>query len=123
MACGASFEDTGPLVADFVASGLPEPQQAKRGIRGRILYVDHFGNALTNIANGLLAGAGPVNAVAVGRIHRVPLYRFYSEVDPGRPLALRGSCGFLEIAVNGGSATALLGVKVGDEVVVETVAG
>jgi S-adenosylmethionine hydrolase len=38
-------------------------------------------------------------------------------VPPRRPVALVGSSGFLEIAINGGSAEKVLGLRVGTRVV------
>jgi S-adenosylmethionine hydrolase len=40
-------------------------------------------------------------------------------VEPGERLALFGSTGFLEIAINQGKASSLLGLEVTDSVVVE----
>jgi len=42
---------------------------------------------------------------------------FYQAVPPKRPVALVGSSGFLEIAVNGGSAERVLGLRIGTRVV------
>ena len=40
--------------------------------------------------------------------------------DPDEPFAIWGSTGFLEIAINGGSAASSLGVKRGDEIQIHT---
>ena len=50
----------------------------------------------------------------VGKIRRT-----YWDVAPGKPLALIGSSGLLEIAVRDGSAAKDLRLKVGDEVTVD----
>jgi S-adenosylmethionine hydrolase len=50
----------------------------------------------------------------VGKVRRT-----YWDVAPGKPLALIGSSGLLEIAVRDGSAAVDLKIRVGDEVVVE----
>ena len=47
----------------------------------------------------------------VGKIRRT-----YWDVAPGKPLALIGSSGLLEIAVRDGSAAEDLKIRVGDEV-------
>ena len=49
-----------------------------------------------------------------------PLKTFYQAVAPKTPVALVGSSGFLEIAVNGGSAEKALGVRIGTRVVLRT---
>jgi S-adenosylmethionine hydrolase len=51
------------------------------------------------------------NGIALGS-----LLRTYWDVAPGRPLALIGSSGLLEIAVRDGSAAEALGVRAGDVV-------
>ncbi len=84
--------------------------------RGRVIHIDHFGNATTNIRQDALrekpAVSVRVNRRTVGRIRRT-----YWDVAPGKPLALIGSSGLLEIAVRDGSAHDDLKVRVGDEVV------
>lgn len=81
---------------------------------GRVIHVDHFGNATTNVPGELL-DRSPVQTVRAGR-HRVPLRRTYAGVPIGGPLALVGSSGLLEIAVRNGSACKRLGLRVGDVV-------
>jgi S-adenosylmethionine hydrolase len=40
----------------------------------------------------------------------------YDDVDEGKPLAVIGSCGFMEISVNRGNAAKKMGLKIGDKV-------
>jgi S-adenosylmethionine hydrolase len=82
---------------------------------GRVIHLDHFGNATTNIVHDAIRGQARrivrVNGRVVGSLRRT-----YSDVAPGEPLALIGSSGLLEIAVRDGSAAEQLRVRVGDEV-------
>src|SRR5688572_7987028 len=84
--------------------------------RGRVIHIDHFGNATTNIRQDALREKPAVNVHvnrrAIGRLRRT-----YWDVAPGKPLALIGSSGLLEIAVRDGSAHDDLKIRVGDEVV------
>jgi S-adenosylmethionine hydrolase len=86
--------------------------------RGCVIQIDQFGNATTNIPyEHLRARNGAVDVRIRGRkIGR--LKRTYWDVAPGKPLALIGSSGLLEIAVRDGSAERDLRMKVGDEVVI-----
>lgn len=84
------------------------------GLRGQIIYIDSFGNAVTNVLASALQG---VAAVKIKGRHRVPVKRTYQDVAPGRPLALVGSSGLLEIAVCQGHAADLLKLKVGDPLI------
>lgn len=90
------------------------------GFSGLIQYVDAFGNLVTNIPGHLVEGrTWRIRAAD----HDLPGKRTYGDVSPGAPLALTGSHGFVEIAVNGGNANVLLSLNVGDPVQVLLSAG
>lgn len=107
-----------PLADDPVLLDAAPAADLRRG--GVVLHVDHFGNATTNVPAALLAGA-PVRDVRAGGRSLGPVRRTYQDVGPGEPLALVGSSGLLEVAVNRGSAADVLGIKVGDGI--EVLAG
>ncbi len=73
----------------------------------RVLHVDRFGTFVTNIAQeqlsaGQFSRRGPdilVNSESIG-----PVRAAFGDVAVGEPLALIGSSGMVEIAVNRGSA-------------------
>ena len=100
-----------PVLLDLEPASFGEP-------RGRIIHIDHFGNATTNIRHDALRDMPPVT-VKIKRRKIGRLRRTYWDVPPGRPLALIGSSGLLEIAVRDGSARDDLKVRVGDEVVLQ----
>jgi len=72
----------------------------------RVVYVDGFGNLVTNVRGDALGAAA---AVRIGG-RELPILGTYADVPEGAPLALVGSFGLLEIAVNRGSAAVLLGL-------------
>ena len=82
---------------------------------GRVIHIDHFGNATTNVLHHDLRKR-EVRQVAVKGRKVGKIRRTYWDVAPGKPLALIGSSGLLEIAVRDGSAKDDLKVRVGDEV-------
>lgn len=84
----------------------------------KVIHVDVFGNATTNLSREML-GERRIRAVRARGRDLGRLRRTYWDVAPGRPLALIGSSGLLEVAVRDGSAAQELGVRVGDEVAVE----
>lgn len=96
----------GSIVNDPVSFKMPAPQQREGILYGQVIRVDNFGNLITNIRRRHLkafAGTGqPIihfeNLVIEG------LENTYSETTPGDLLALFGSSGYLEIAVNQGRA-------------------
>ena len=88
-------------------------------IRGEIVYIDHFGNAITNIGAELIPDSRKTVCEAIGkRKVRCDLAEFYGAVPVNSPVAVISSSGFLEIAMNGGSATQQFELKIGDPVIV-----
>ncbi len=94
---------------------MPEPRVQDGQISGVVLRVDRFGNLITNIDRRSvqqLAGGRRIIVEAAGR--PVPdVVETYAEAAPGSICALFGSSGHLEIAINGGSAAASLGLSRG----------
>jgi S-adenosylmethionine hydrolase len=120
LACGGGIEEAGPAVSDFERLEWPEPRQTRDGWLGEVLYVDQFGNAITNLEAPTGARERSTELVT-HRGARCPLEAFYESVPAGQPLALIGSADLIEVAVNGGSAAAQLGLTPGTEIrLVET---
>lgn len=82
----------------------------------RVIYADRFGNLMT----GLRAAKVPDNALIRAGDQRLRHARTFGEMPPGTPFWYANSSGLVELAVNRGSAAALLGLAVGDAVEVET---
>lgn len=106
----------GPPVTDIVQLPIPTHQVAGNTIIGQIVKIDRFGNAITNLSESALAGIGSTYEIRVGSTRLTRLNRAYAESGIGKPLAIIGSFGVLEIAINGGSAETRLGLKRGDVV-------
>jgi S-adenosylmethionine hydrolase len=118
---GVPIQELGPALKDFVRLAWPEPRVRRDGFEGEVFYIDRFGNAITNLEGRLPGASGRASCeVHAKRRWNCPLKTFYQAVPPGRPVALVGSSGFLEIAVNGGSAEKVLGVRVGTRVVLHS---
>ena len=126
LSLGVSFDDLGPPVQTLVQLSIQVPELSDSRLTGQIVKIDRFGNAVTNISQSAITrlegestGENSAYEIRVGsaRLHR--LNRAYAESSVGKPLAIIGSYGLLEIAVNGGSAEAALGLKRGDVVVIE----
>lgn len=108
----------GDEISDFVRFSLPKPKLDGNILKGVVLKVDNFGNLITNFTPEdvpqVLAGASFKITVGSREIDR--LAETYSQGAPGEVLAIIGSSGFLEIAVNKGSATRALNLQRGAEV-------
>ena len=79
---------------------------------GSIVYIDHFGNAMTGVRAAALAG----DAILSVRGHRLARARIYAEVPRGQAFWYENANGLVEIAVSGGHAARQLGLSLGDPV-------
>ncbi|MCC7491456.1 MAG: SAM-dependent chlorinase/fluorinase [Fimbriimonadaceae bacterium] len=117
---GLAFSEVGPVISGL--HRLPRVAARREGgeVVGTVVYVDHYGNLLTNIPHELLVEVGwPAGAklefrVAQGNWIAAPWVRTYGDVPRGQWLvtthnAERG----VEVAINYGHAGAKLGVRSG----------
>ena len=118
LSLGVPLADIGPPVQDLVQLSIPTPRVSEGTVIGQIAKIDKFGNAITNIPESALVGGTAPYEITVGNTRLTRINRAYAESEIGEPLAIIGSFGALEIAVNGGSAERHLGLKRGDAVVV-----
>jgi len=121
--------------ADISALGRPVPAAAverldlpgimvdrqRRSIRGEVVRVDHFGNLVSNIHRQSVAGVAGgedfsqmVISVCGQRIEGMA--DSYAAVPPRSLLAIFGSRGYLEIALNQGSAAEQLNAGCGTRI-------
>jgi S-adenosylmethionine hydrolase len=115
LARGAAVRDLGPEVevASLQPCPLPEPVPTPSGLEGVIMHVDHFGNLVTNV-RGSETGPAITAAWRAGRTSR--RVGTYGEAQPEEVVLIEGSAGFLELAVNCGSAAESTGLERGDTV-------
>ena len=116
---GLPLGKVGAPMKEFVKLSWPEPQRATNSIKGEIAYIDRFGNAITNIGNAALASLaeGCCEMIVKGK-RLCALQPFYQAAPHRDAVAVPGSSGFLELAVNGGSAAQKFKLKVGQTVIV-----
>jgi S-adenosylmethionine hydrolase len=117
LAQGVPLAKFGPPVTNFVRLNWPEPKLHSKSIEGEVIYIDKFGNAITNIPAASIASPGHKHfEIFKGRKRLCALATHYQAVPAGRAAAVPGSSGYLEIAVNGGNASAKLNLGAGDPV-------
>ena len=107
----------GPEITDAVRLDrqlLPVVQN-NGNVEGRIIHIDRFGNCITNIIRDLLQDEHATLLVKEKPINN--FRKFFGEDPSSELFAIWGSAGFLEIAVNGGSAALTLGAKRGEAVI------
>ena len=105
--------DFGEAIHSITMLPFPHPHWTPDGVLvGHILHIDSFGNLITNIRSSDLPQTKQAITIEVGNQLISGLNRTYAE---GKGLlALIGSSGYLEIALAGSSACALIKAKVGN---------
>jgi hypothetical protein len=121
LAAGVPLQDLGPPLDELLHLPTQQPTwETDTSLVGAVVYIDHFGNCITNITAAHLEQLGaPEHLTATVRTHHLPLAHTYASVSPGEALALVGSSGHLEIAVRDGSASHTLAITPGTAVKVE----
>ena len=121
---GVDIEELGNEISAIEKINVPVPVLSSRGIVGaHVIYIDRFGNLITNISRDSLEGfqiddrSSKLSITVASSIVK-KISRTYSEVEEGGVVALFGSAGYLEIAVNKANAKEVLNVKKGDSVTV-----
>jgi S-adenosylmethionine hydrolase len=120
LSLGLDPSRLGPQIQGLRTIALPRPRKVKGGLTARILWADSFGNLITNLARreyGRALETRPFQIKGKGwKIDRV--CRTYGEGLSGRPMALFGSGGFLEISMNRGNARNTLGLEPGESIII-----
>ena len=123
LANGIPMSEFGPLVTDLRHLQLAKPDISESQIKGEIIWIDHFGNAITNIGHQHLQIIDPELKLQINfrdqQISR--LSESYSTVPVGTTLALISSFDYLEISVNQGSASQICNLSLGDSVLVQPI--
>lgn len=128
LASGRALDDLGSPIDTLEPLRWARPITNDHTVQGWVLHVDHFGNCITNIqwstiGKALSLDAPPASAhelpsveAYVGNTILNDIRSTYGEVAEEAPLLLFGSTGFLEVAVNGGSAADRLEIRKGDSI-------
>jgi S-adenosylmethionine hydrolase len=119
LSLGRPMRSFGRRKEDFLRLDFPAPYSLRGAVAGEIVHVDRFGNAITNITPKDLEALGrdaAREAVLKAGGASFPLAAYYAAVPGGKPLSVAGSCGFLELSLNGGNAAKKFGLKRGDAV-------
>ncbi len=125
LARGVPPSEFGPEISDLVKPSFLEPKIEPGRIEGEAIYIDDFGNIVTNIDSENLKkiGVKEGNKIAMkigGKETALILCRAYGEAALNVPLAIIGSSGFLEVSVNQGDASRVFKVAEGAKVIIRS---
>lgn len=131
---GIKPEELGGEISEIEKFEIPRPVLVSKGtLNSEVIYIDHFGNIITNVdinalkevisylkdieTSQICLADEKLSIVVSGREIK-KINKSYSDVEDGELIAIFGSSGYLEIAVNKNSAKRLLNVKKGDKIVI-----
>ncbi len=118
LTLGETPEKFSEEIFDPVLIDYPPVEKTSGGFRGEVLHVDRFGNIVTSIRGELVKSRSFMLEIG-GKEIFCPLRRFYYEAGEGEVFPIVGSSGYLEVSVREGNAAEVLGVGVGDKVILK----
>jgi len=127
LAKGIPIEDFGPTLEKYEILSFSEPHIQANQIEGEIIYIDGFGNIVTNIFSEILEKTGisegdKIKILLGDKLEKVlKICKAYNEVKKGEFLAIIGSGNFLEISINQGNAAKKLNVKEGTRIKIKMI--
>ena len=99
---------------------FPTVNVSNNNLKGNILRIDHYGNLITNIHlndfDKLIVKNSENFEIIIGIEKLIEINKTYSDVNAGELFALFNSNQFLEIGMNLGNASKLLGMKEDDPI-------
>ncbi len=122
LASGGDIEQIGIPVNSLEEKVNLQPVIDKNIIRGSVIYVDSFQNAITNISKKIFTQVQQNRKFTIYFKRNETISHLswhYNEVPEGEKLCLFGISNYLEIAINKGNASGLLGLYINDIVRVE----
>lgn len=119
---GESIASLGVSTLQFEIRTSLQPLVSDSGLRGTVIHIDHFSNVIVNIHKDLFEEARRNRKFTVyfNRSDEIKqISNNYYDVQEGERICMFNSSGFLEIAINKGKASKLLGLKPGDAVLID----
>ncbi|MFC1541352.1 S-adenosyl-l-methionine hydroxide adenosyltransferase family protein [Candidatus Latescibacterota bacterium] len=123
ISAGKKFTEIGPLIDNILYLDYPKVKESKTSLTGEVVFIDSFGNMITNISEHLLKSFTKDKSFEIyfsaERFKKISTY--YSQIPRGKPLALIGSTGYLEISMNGGKASSYFMTSVGASITIQLI--
>ena len=124
LARGGTMEIIGTEITDFEVNRTELKAVIEKDmIRGIVIYVDRYGNAITNISREVFEGVqkGRNFSILFGREDEkiTTISAQYKSVAPSEKLAIFSENNFLQIAINQGKANRLLGLNLHEIIRIE----
>jgi S-adenosyl-L-methionine hydrolase (adenosine-forming) len=129
LASGIKPEELGFPMEQLRERAIFRPVAEADLIKGTVIYIDTYGNVITNITEKLFEDVRKGRSFTIyfrrEEYEITEISKTYGDVPEGEKLAFFSSSGHLEIAINrgvegsGGGASSLFGLKINDTVRIE----
>ena len=112
LASGTSFSDLGMKMTDFKSMIPRRVKATKSQISGHVIRVDSYGNLIANIEEETFRFLTKDKrfSISFGRDRMLQVHENYDSVESGECFIIFNSLGLLEIGINKGNASQLLGL-------------
>ncbi len=110
IAAGEPLRHLGPPATKPIRLELPQPIHANGTVRGMVLYVDAFGNAITNLLSDDIPSGSLLSLIAAGGKLPLRVVGTYGEAEPSTLVLLVGSSHRVELAEVNASAARRTGL-------------
>ena len=114
---GTPLSSFGSVVSEITLLRIKDVKIDSDRIVGQIVYVDKFGNLISNIQKNSIVGEIKNCKIGEGLIKNIGVK--YCDAEPLQSLMLFSSEGYVEVSVNKGNAAEILGCGIGEEVILE----
>lgn len=116
LAMGGDLKYIGKIITDQLQLINRIAKITKKNIVGHVIHIDHYGNLITNIKHKDYLEIQKINGnssfqVQIGREIFDRLHEGYDEVEPGECFIFFNSEKVLQIGINMGRASELLGIR------------
>ncbi|MEM6737541.1 MAG: SAM-dependent chlorinase/fluorinase [Bacteroidota bacterium] len=125
LAQGESIEKLGESAESILELYPRRLKITKREIAGNVISIDHYGNLITNIKQTDVKKIQEINenytshTIRFGREAFDGFHAYFTDVESGDCFVLFNSSGNLQIGINKGNASELLGLGIDAPVIIE----
>jgi S-adenosyl-L-methionine hydrolase (adenosine-forming) len=123
IASGITHSKIGPRVMKPVLIDFPQPRLKGATLQGEIVYIDRFGNLITNISAEFINETFPNSdtiKIQIGKHYIDGLVTGYYQMEPGQPGAIINSWNQLEIFYREDNARKKLKARTGQSVTIKS---
>lgn len=119
LSLGEKIENFGEIINNYKEIDFWKAEKKENEIIGKIIFIDIFGNLITNIPKNLLDNeidfADELKIEINKKIYKVKFLKSYGYAEKGEILTTISSSDYFEISCNLGNASKKLKLKVDDE--------